>query len=310
MVQKIPQAKKGVGCFKVFLILLSLFIAFVVGGIIYSSRDWRSDEFILKNYKPTAEIADIAEKDTLTDKGKATFYRANPNLVDGETFRKTCFANGVEALGCTTGFKILLLQIDDPKFADHKYAAAVHEMLHVAYRRMGTDEKKNLNALLEQELLRHSDDNHLIAVKDKLEEKQKTGKSKQGFIDELHSKFAVEYSDLSPQLEDYYKQYFFDRTKVVELFKNGGFDSRVRRIDELNQEAGILNGKLTAMNNQIIAYKNAGDIGNYNSLIPQFNSMVNEYNTKAAESKKIYSEIETFYQYFNPDYKPPENKTQ
>lgn len=300
------QSKKGKGCLIVFV----AFIAFIIGGMVYSSRDWRSDESVLKNYKPTAKIAGIAEKITLTDHGKATFYRTNPRLVDGESFRQTCFANGVEALGCATGFKILLLQIDDPKFADHKFSAAAHEMLHIAYRRLGTEEKKNLNALLEKELSRHEDDVHLTEVKKTLEEKQKAKKGKQGFLDELHSKFAVEYKDLLPELEEYYKKYFKDRVKVVTLFQSGGFGSRTRKMDEIRYELDLLAPRLTSMESQLTAYQNAGNQEGFNSLIGQYNSTVAQYNAMVAESQRSYSEVEQFYTYFNPDYKPPENKTQ
>jgi hypothetical protein len=59
------------------------------------------------------------------------------------------------------------------------------------------------------------------------------------------------------------------------------------------------------MRNQLTTYQNAGDTANFNSLVPQFNSLVNQYNTRAAESKKVYAEIQEFYQYFKPDYQPP-----
>lgn len=308
MAQKVTQKKKGIGCFKIVLITIGLFIAFIVGGVVYSSRDWRSDESVLKNYSPTAEIAEIAEKTTMTDHGKATFYRTNPKIVDGESFKEVCFANGVEGLGCATGFKIFLLKIDDPQFSDHKYSAAVHEMLHIAYRRLGVDEKKNLDALLEQELSKHRDDRHLMEVKELLEEKQKTAKGKQGFINELHSKFAVEYDNLSPELEDYYKKYFTDRSRVVEFFSSGGFGSRIRRMDEINQTLKELTPQLTSMENQLTAYQNAGDEAGFNSIIGQYRGTVSQYNAMVAEQNGIYSEVEEFYKYFNPNYQPREQK--
>lgn len=301
---KSPQGKKGRGCLKGCLTAVVLFFAFIIGSMIYVSRDWRSDEQVLKTYQPTAEIADIAEKNTLTDHGKATFYRTNPRFVDGETFRKYCFANGVEALGCTTGFKIYLLQIDDPKFADHKYAVSVHEMLHIAYRRLGAEEKKRLNTLLEQEFQRHQDDSYLLEVENKL--KSRKNSSSQDILSEFHSKFGVEQLNLSPELEQYYNQYFNDRQKVVELFKKGGFNSRARRLEELSYETKSLAPQLVSMEQQLTAYQNAGDKANFDKLVGQYNSLVSQYNSKAAESQRIFSEVEKFYQYFNPDYKPPQ----
>lgn len=311
-----PHTQKHNGSLKIVLIVILTPMLILAGLTAYVTRDLRrSDEDILKSYQPTSEIAEIAEKNALTDKGKATFYRADPELVDGEIFRKYCFANGVEALGCNApkpnggpfgGRKIFLLKIDDPKFADHKYAAAVHEMLHSAYNNLGPDEKKRIGALLDQELVKRQDDSHLISSVEIL--KGRKDNDIKDIQAELHSKFGVEYKDLSPELEDYYKQYFVDRSKVVDLFQKGGFNSRVRRIDQLNQEIKILNTKLTGMNNQLTALKNAGDIDKFNSLVGQFNGTASQYNAKVAEANKVYKEVEKFYKYFNPDYKPPEEK--
>ncbi|PIR06133.1 MAG: hypothetical protein COU40_01155 [Candidatus Moranbacteria bacterium CG10_big_fil_rev_8_21_14_0_10_35_21] len=96
----------------------------LVGGIIFylTAGMRQSDEKVLKTYQPSSEIIEIVEKNALTDKGKAILYRSEPELVDGETFRKYCFANGVEALACNApkpgggpfgGRKVFLLKIDD-----------------------------------------------------------------------------------------------------------------------------------------------------------------------------------------------------
>lgn len=295
--------KNGHGCLKGCLIAIVTQIVLIGGLIFWATIQFRrSDADILKNYKPTAEIADIAEKNTLTDKGKATLYRSEPEIVDGETFKKYCFANGVEALACNApkpgggpfgGRQIFLLKIDDPRFLDHKYAAAVHEMLHSAYNRLSTDEKKRLNTLLDQELAKRRDDSSLMGPIDTIK-KRKSNNYLKDIQEELHSKFGVEYSDLSPELEDYYKQYFVDRRKVVELFKNGGFNSRVKKVEEISYETKMLASQLTAGRSKLTA--------------DQYNNLVYRYNAKAAESQRIYNEIKAFYQYFNPDYKPLENK--
>lgn len=319
MALKPSQEKKGIGCFRIFLIVLTIPIV-VIGSLIYigTSDLRRSDEDVLKAYQPTPEIAEIAEKNTLTDKGKAELYRAVPEIVDGDVFRKYCFANGVEALGCNApkpgggpfgGRKIFILKIDDPKFTDHKFSVAVHEMLHSAYNRLSSDEKKRINTLLDQELAKHQDDSSLTGPIETIK-KRKRNNSIKDIQEELHSKFGVEYSDLSPELENYYKQYFADRTKVIELFKSGGFGGRMRRMDEIRHELSLLAPQLTSMQNQLTAYQNAGDQAGFNSLIGQYNNMVAQYNAMASESQRIYSEVESFYKYFNPDYKPPEKKTQ
>lgn len=318
MAQKLSQNKKGMGCLKIALIVIIAPILLLAGLGFYATKDLRrSDAEVLASYKPSLEIAEIAEKNALTDKGKAEFYRADPKFVDGESYVKYCqtIARGVESLACNApkpgggpfgGRQIFLLKIDDPRFADHKFSAAVHEMLHSVYFRLSSGEKKRVNILLDQELTKHQDDIHLMGPIETL--KKKKGSSTKDVLGELHSKFAVEYSDLSQELEEYYKQYFIDRSIIVGLFKNGGFDSRVRRLDEVAYEGKVLNNKLVSLRDQLTAYQNAGDFDSYNGLVGQFNSMVAQYNAKVVESNNIYDEVQEFYKYFNPDYKRPEEK--
>ncbi len=320
MARTLPQQKKGVGCLTIALAIIFVPIILLGGFFFFSTSNLRrSDEEVLKTYQPTAEIAEIAEKNTLTDKGKASLYRTDPKLVDAESFMKSCQtkARGIEPLACIApkpgggpfgGRQIFLLQIDDPRFADHKYSAAVHEMLHSAYDRLGSDEKKRVNALLDQEFTKHQDELYLVEVAETL--KNRKGNTIEDVQEELHSKFGVEISDLSQKLEEYYKQYLNDRQKVVGLYKNGGFDSRVRRMNEIRYETKTLAPQIKSMESQLTAYQNAGDAAGFNSLIGQYNGMVNQYNAKVAESQLAYNEIQEFYQYFNPDYKPPQKQAQ
>lgn len=316
MAQKPAQIKRGIGCLGIALIVIFTPILLLGGFIFFATSNLRrSDAEVLKTYQPTSEIAEIAEKNTLTDKGKATFYRSNPTFVDAEVFNKYCPKDGIEALACNApkpgggpfgGRQIFLLKIDDPRFIDHKYSAAVHEMLHTAYQRLSSDEKKRVDSLIDQELLKHQDDYHLAYVVDLV--KSANNSKMEDVRDELHSKFGVEFEKLSPELEDYYKQYFTDRRKVVVLFRSGGFNSRVRRLDEISYTLKNLAPQIKSLENQLTAYRNAGDEANFNKFIGQYNSMVAKYNTLAAESRKVYNEVQQFFQYFNPDYKPPETK--
>lgn len=289
-----PYFKEQSGFLKILLLII-LVPVLLIGGFFYFSTAQlrRLDEEVLKTYKPSSEVLDLAEKNGLTDKGKAALYRADPQFVDSEAFIKYCktVSRGIEALACIAlkpgggpfgGKQIFLLKIDDPKFSDHKYAASVHEMLHSVYQRLSSDEKNKLAPLLQAELEKHNDDAHLTNIVETLEQK----KSPEEVIEELHSKFGIEYKNLSPELEDYYKQYFTDRSKVVENYEKGGFNSRVRRLDGLNQELKALKAKLDQAKNS--------------ELVGQFNGKVAEYN-------KILSEVETFYKLFKPDSKPPES---
>lgn len=322
MAKKSSQGKKGHGCLKGCLVAIGVVILFAFGISSFVSQEWnRSDEDVLKGYQAPPEIADLAEKTGLSEKGKATLYRGTPEFLQGEAFKKKCLGKGFQgelAGGCMksgpvkqgflglpiAGTEIYLLKIDDPEFADHKYTAAVHEMLHVVYVRLDSKDKKSLNELIDKELTKYPDDEHLTARVNAMK------RLKKNYQDELHSQFGVVYRDLSPELEAYYREYFADREKLLAISESEGLTRRMKRQDELSQELSELNSQLTAMQGQLNSYKSSGDVGSYNSLLPQFNTTVASYNTRVAEVRQINSEMIGFYQYIDPSYQPPQQKTQ
>lgn len=279
------------GCLAAVVIVIALF-----GGLELFRRSVivsRLDKDAFKKYELTQDFIDIAEKTTLTQTAKDHFYKLEPRFVKADDFVKFCktVARGIEALACYppkpyggpfAGKTILLLQIDDPRFIDHKYSAAAHELLHALYDQLPSDEKARVNNLLNQELAKHQDDAHLQAA---LSELEKVGKDEEEIVNELHSKFGVEYPEIASELETYYEQYFQDRQQVVKLYRQGGFASRVRRIDQLNWE-------LTALRDQLTS-----------------ESQVNKYNAKVSEINKLVAEMKEFYLLFKPEYQSPEEKS-
>ncbi len=294
MVQRQAQGNKGKGCLIGCLAVLVI-IAVFFGGVEVFRRYvivTKIDKDAFKKYELSADFIDIAEKLTLTQTAKDHFYNLEPRFVDANDFVKFCktVARGIEALACYApkpyggpfaGKAILLLQIDDPRFINHKYAAAAHELLHSLYSQLNSSEKTRVNTLLQQEFTKHQDDTHLQNVRNEL---QKVGKNEEEVLNEWHSKFGVEYPEISSELEAYYKQYFVNRQNVVQLYLQGGFASRVRRIDQLNSELTALSSQLTS------------------------ESQVVRYNAKVAEINRLVAEMKEFYMLFNPDYKPPESK--
>lgn len=263
------------------------------------------DKNAFQKYELTAEVKDIAEKITLTDKAKEFFWKLEPRFISAADFIKFCqtVARGIEALACLApkpyggpfaGHAILLLQMDDPRFINHKYSAAAHELLHYAYRQLSAEEKERLNSLLDQEWAKHEAEPHLQAA---IGELKRLEEEEEEIFSELHSKFAVEYAEISPELEQYYKQYFNDRQAVVDWFVKGGFGSRVRHLDELTQQAKALEKQLKAIDPQQSP-----------EALEKYNRLVEQYNAKAAESQKTYQEIQEFHSLFNPDYQPPEKQ--
>lgn len=290
-----PTSKSGKGCLIGCLGVLVAAAIFLGGGEAFRRYVivTKLDKDAFKKYELASDFIDIAEKITLTETAKDHFYKLEPRFVRVGDFIKFCktVARGVEALACYApkpyggpfaGKTILLLQIDDSRFIDHKYSAAAHELLHARYNQLRSDEKTRVNAILNQELAKYEGDTHL---QNALKELRKVKKDEEEIMSELHSKFGVEYPEIAPELETYYQQYFYDRKKVVQLYLRGGFGSRVRRIDQLQWE-------LTALSDQLTS-----------------ESQVARYNAKVAEINQLIAEMKEFYLLFNPDYQPPEEKT-
>lgn len=311
--------KKGKGCLIGCLSAVGILIVLFVGLEVfrrYAVR--RMDETFLQTYQPSPHIAEIAERTTMTDKAKKIFYRADPEFIQTDTFVQYCLERkGVElALACArsetpgekkgSGPRIFLLQVEDPRFVDSKFPASAHELLHLVFHKLSSEEKVRLGLLLDAELERRQDDTNLLEIVDIL---KTAGSDKEAIYNEMHSVFGVEFRDISPELETYYAQYFTDRLQVVGMHETGGLETRIRKINQLSQETKALNAKLVGLNSQLTNLKNAGATDQFNSLVPQFNSLVNQYNAKVREGNKIYAEIEVFYKLINPDFQPPQEKS-
>jgi hypothetical protein len=112
----------------------------------------------------------------------------------------------VERLGCITS-KGRVFILDAPDQHDQAVVTAAHEMLHLAYRRLSQTQKDELAPLLDQAIAAH--------LSDGLADELRSETTPADRRDEAHSLLGTEYKDLPVGLEQYYKQYFTDRSKVL-----------------------------------------------------------------------------------------------
>lgn len=216
------------------LISLAPFILFAIFWLDYRLHSLRfgSDEKILKEYRPEPIIAEIAEKTAMTERGRAIFYRGDPKIYDQKDIDYHCETDKLiyikETAGCfgivaqsgwfsegrghgipVTGDGIFIA-----KSSSNYYVTGAHEMLHYAYRLLDPEKRERINKLLEAEFQKRQKDNVLVEL---IDDYRKDGIN---ILTELHSQFGSGYRNLDPELENYYKQYFTDRLKVVELSEN------------------------------------------------------------------------------------------
>lgn len=196
-------------------LLLSVLLLLVAVAV-FMNRQALLDQYMVWQYQPSSEMISIVGKAELSDKGTHLFYASHPQLLNRDGFNEACRSVATEqtaVLGCYTGSRIYLFDIDNEKLVGIKEVTAAHEMLHVAYQRLSVKEKSRIHVLLEQQAQALGDDTGRI--EELMAEYAKTEPGER--LNELHSIIGSEVRSLSPELESYYGQYFSDRGALVTL---------------------------------------------------------------------------------------------
>jgi hypothetical protein len=173
----------------------------------------------------------------LTAAGGSLFLGARPRIEDRATFAASCASDSSEALvlGCYQARRnrIHVLRVDRPELADVMTVTAAFEALHVAYTRLGRDERERVDAMVDQAFSASRDERlrALAASYASLPDRARH--------DALHSVLGTQVAQLPGALEQYYDFYFQDRQSVVGAFWSykAAFDAVVtdlaRRGDEI-----------------------------------------------------------------------------
>lgn len=257
------------------------------------------DWWRLRNYTPSQQIAQIADQTTMTQRSRDMFYVSDPKIEDRDAFNNDCntATEQGKVLGCYRTQSIYLFNVTDPRLAGVLQVTAAHETLHAIYDRLDVATRNHVNSLVSAQEALLKNDQHLqdlIALYNKTEP---------GELDnELHSIFATEYASLTPELEDYYKQYFTNRAQVVSFQKayNAEFDASKARIESYRKQLDTIkaqidantadlakrNADLNTRNNQLDAMRQS-DPAEYNRQAVQYNELVREYNQIARATQAL-----------------------
>ena len=245
------------------VINLCIIVCVVVAVIL--NRQYIIDKYNAWEFKPSPEIAQIANDVGLNENGRFYYFASRPELDFAKEFNGECRSReqGNAILGCYKNQRIYIYNVNDERLNGLKEVTAAHEMLHAAYERLPESDKKAVNALLEKEYRKNSD-----AEFSKRMDYYKRNQPGEEY-NELHSIIGTEFADISPQLEDYYKRYFNNRSQVVALHSKYS-----DKFKELKQGSASLRKELEnlsiSINNASLKYNK--DISNLNSEINTFNS--------------------------------------
>jgi hypothetical protein len=306
------RPKSRLSSFVVTVALLAvIFFAFARAQAI---EDWLK----LRGYNPPANISLLASEDGMTAYATHVFYVNHPVVTDA---LKGCHQNEQTiVLGCYYGAQqgIEIKNVADSRLSGVEEVTAAHEMLHAAYDRLDSSQKDKVNAMLLDYYKHNLKDRRIIDTMNSYKKSEPND-----VINEMHSVFGTEISNLPAGLENYYKQYFSDRAKVTAFAANyeGEFTGRIAVIDaddtqlsamraEIRDEEQNLQNQLQSLqadrqriensnnNSQIVAYNSR--VASYNdgvrklqTDITTFNSLVEERNKLAAELKSLQTSLGT-----------------
>ncbi len=233
------------------------------------------DQYTLATYHPTAAVAAIEPHLGLTDKGRALLYRANPQVDDKAAFNVNCqTSKGELELGCYYHDRIFVLQIENTDLAPEMDVVMAHELLHAAWARLSQSERDKLTPELEQVYTGLNDQD----LRDRMAGYAKSEPGQES--NELHSILGTEQAKLPADLETYYDQYFTNRSLITAAHAayENVFSSRRMELEGELATIRNLKGQLAGLNARMASLRSAGEISQYNALVPQQNNLVDEIN--------------------------------
>lgn len=290
-------------------VLLILTFWLIVLGVLSLNRQALYDAWRLHGYTAPQPVADIARQDTMTSYARKIFYVNRPQLQSKQPFSYSCPNNGGEQtviLGCYRGGQsgIFLLNVQDPRLSGVEQVTAAHEMLHGAYDRLSSHDKAKVNAMLEDYYQHDLHDERLLKTIDAYKKSEPTD-----VVNEMHSIFGTEVSGLPAPLEDYYKRYFTDRSKVTAYESQYQSEFTARRtqvalddaqlsnlrmdISSLQKQINDEQAELSRRQGELAALTNSHNIAGYNEQVPTYNALVNTYNGNVRQLRSLIDQYNT-----------------
>lgn len=296
--------------FKSYIIGAGLIAVVAVLGFVfrYDIHDWIK----LRGYTPDEAVVAIADRTTMLPNSRRLFYVNRPVIADKATFNDHCRKDEHSPiLGCYLPGQrgIYLLDVSDPNLSGIKEVTGAHELLHAAYERLSSDERRRVDALL-QVAYENTTDTRIIET---VESYRRDDPSV--VPNEIHSIFGTEVRNLSPELEEYYSRYFSDRLKIVELSENYiqtfiNNRDKVRQykiqiekleaeIKSIGDELSSRNQELKNMQAQMKELMARNQVDERNALVPEYNAKIDRYNALVDSVESKIAELKTLVQKHN-----------
>lgn len=186
--------------------LFVLLFVLIAGYFLVSNAVAIGDWWHFRTYEPSYEVKKLADDAGMSEYGRKLFYRLDPQFVDRKTINEKC---GSDALGCTVGRNIYILDDFTTKQYNRSIVTAAHEMLHVGYSRIEGADLEQLKSYLDDQI--EQTDSNVVKKFQPFEGED--------YYNEAHSYIGTEESHLTSEMQTHYKQFFDDRSKVLKALQ-------------------------------------------------------------------------------------------
>lgn len=246
-------------------LLTVLIISAAIWVLLHRQYVW--DQITVWTFRPDAAVLAIEDRVNFSDRGAFYFYATQPTIAGSDTFNQDCPRQEVSSpiLGCYSNGRIYIYDVTNEKLDGIEEVTAAHEMLHGVWERLTTYERDKLTTLLD-EAYRNIDDPEL---KERMDYYARTEPGQ--LYNELHSIIGTERRSLSGKLEDYYSQFFQDRSVIVGLHEKYSrvFANLTNRAETLYDDMTSLGVTITSASTR------------YNQSIQQLSIDINSFNQRA-----------------------------
>ncbi len=274
------------------------FVIIAAPVVVYAKQQELSDWWRLRDYSPPAAVSILASQTTMTDYSRHVFYVNHPKIEPvAVSFRADCSTSEQTiVLGCYHGNQqgIYIYDVNDDRLFGVEQVTAAHEMLHAAYDRLDEKEKQQVDAMLEKFYRTQLNDER---IKTTINSYKKTEPTQ--LVNEMHSIFGTEVMVLPAELENYYRQYFTDRSKIVGFAQNyqneftkrqnqiNAYDAQLKdlkaKIDKAGTSLELQLADLQASKFKIDNLRNTAQFDAYNAAVPSYNIKVVSYNNNVTK---------------------------
>lgn len=279
--------------------------AIVVSPIVaFTQRQSIFDWWRLREYTPSAEIAELADNTKMTTDGRHLFYVYHAELQDKEQFNQSCqFSEQSIVLGCYVASDgIYIYKVTDERLKGIQEVTAAHEVLHAAYDRLSSKERARIDTLTQQVLENVQNQR----IKDSIESYRKRDPSV--VPNELHSIVGTEIRSLPEELEKHYAQYFSDRNAVVNYAEKyeHAFTERTKRAEAIMAQIESLKNQIKENESTLVGLRSSLE-AEYRSLESQrsgaepnsFNARVRAYNDRVRQYNALVQRSYSFIDQHN-----------